>query len=96
MTTVSRARLAVTTTAVAGAASIALFGAGAAWAGPSPFLPGPGAVTKIASTVPANGDVNPYGMAVVQNSAGKLHRGSVLISNFNAKSNLQGTGRTVV
>jgi hypothetical protein len=96
MTKVSKARLAVTTTAVAAATSMAVFGAGAASADPSPFLPGPGGVTKIASTVPQNGDINPYGVAVVQSSAGKLHQGNILISNFNAKSNLQGTGRTIV
>jgi hypothetical protein len=50
----------------------------------------------IASTVPANGDVNPYGIFVVRASMGRLHAGSVLISNFNAKSNEQGTGTTIV
>ena len=38
---------------------------------------------QIASTVPANGDVNPYGVAVVRQSQGKLHSGDVLVSNFN-------------
>jgi hypothetical protein len=46
--------------------------------------------------VPANGDVNPYGMFVVRASMGRLHKGDVLISNFNAKSNEQGTGSTIV
>jgi hypothetical protein len=50
----------------------------------------------IGSTVPANGDINPYGVAVIRHSAGRLHRGSVLISNFNNKANLQGTGTTIV
>ncbi len=50
----------------------------------------------IASTVPANGDVNPYGVAVVPRSTGKLHRGNVLVSNFNNKANVQGTGTTIV
>ena len=40
-------------------------------------------ISTIASTVPANGDVNPYGVAVVSRSQGILHRGSVLVSNFN-------------
>jgi hypothetical protein len=53
-------------------------------------------VSVIASTVPGNGDVNPYGVAVVQHSTGRLHQNSVLISNFNAASNLQGTGTTIV
>jgi len=50
----------------------------------------------IASTVPGNGDVNPYGIFVVRASSGRLHRGDVLVSNFNARSNEQGTGRTIV
>jgi len=53
-------------------------------------------ISTIASTVPGNGDVNPYGVAVVGRSQGILHRGSVLISNFNNKQNLQGTGTTIV
>ena len=53
-------------------------------------------ITPIASTVPANGDVNPYGVAVIPESAGALHEGDVLVSNFNAASNLQGTGTTLV
>jgi len=50
----------------------------------------------IASTVPGNGDVNPYGTVVIQQTQGDLRRGDVLISNFNNKKNLQGTGRTIV
>ena len=50
----------------------------------------------IASTVPGNGDVNPYGTVVIRRTQGDLQRGSVLISNFNNKKNLQGTGRTIV
>jgi hypothetical protein len=50
----------------------------------------------VASTVPRNGDVNPYGVALVGRSRGLLHKGSVLISNFNNSKNLQGTGSTIV
>jgi hypothetical protein len=50
----------------------------------------------IASTIPANGDVNPYGVAVVPRSTGDLYRGDVLVSNFNDKANVQGTGTTIV
>jgi len=57
---------------------------------------GPLTVTPGPSTVPANGDVNPYGVAVVPRSTGKLIKGHVLVSNFNAVSNLQGTGTTIV
>ena len=53
-------------------------------------------IRTIASTVPHNGDINPYGVAVVQSSVGNLVRGDVLVSNFNASSNLQGTGTTIV
>ena len=52
--------------------------------------------TQIASTVPANGDVNPYGVAVVPASAGRLTAGDTLVSNFNDKANVQGTGTTLV
>ena len=53
-------------------------------------------VSVVASTVPGNGDVNPYGVAVVQNTAGSLVAGDILVSNFNDKKNLQGTGTTIV
>ncbi len=53
-------------------------------------------VSFVAGTVPANGDVNPYGVAVVPKSTGKLVQGHVLISNFNNSGNLQGTGTTIV
>lgn len=50
----------------------------------------------VGSTVPHNGDINPYGVAVVQRSIGNLTKGNILVSNFNAKSNFQGTGTTIV
>jgi hypothetical protein len=53
-------------------------------------------VQTIASTVPRNGDVNPYGVAVVPASNGRLTAGDVLVSNFNNHRNLQGTGSTIV
>lgn len=52
-----------------------------------------------ASTVPANGDVNPYGVAFVPAavpSGGALQQGGILVSNFNNAQNLQGTGSTIV
>src|SRR5271154_1490620 len=52
-----------------------------------------------ASTVPANGDQNPYGVAFVPLgflAGGPLPPGDVLVSNFNNGSNLQGTGTTIV
>ncbi len=62
----------------------------------SPFLAGLSHITTVASTVPANGDINPYGVAVVPVSTGALVKDSVLISNFNNSANLQGTGTTIV
>jgi hypothetical protein len=53
-------------------------------------------VTNIASTVPANGDVNPYGITVVPQSTGRLVAGDTLVSNFNNAANSQGTGTTIV
>ena len=53
-------------------------------------------IDTVASTVPANGDVNPYGVAVVPTSIGSLVKGDVLVSNFNNADNLQGTGTTIV
>jgi hypothetical protein len=50
----------------------------------------------IASTVPGNGDINPYGVAVVPQSIGRLRQGDILVSNFNNSSNLQGTGQTIM
>ena len=52
--------------------------------------------SQIASTVPANGDVNPYGVAAVPASAGQLTAGNILVSNYNDKANVQGTGTTIV
>lgn len=65
-------------------------------AAPAAFLDSFSAVSTIGSTVPSNGDVNPYGVAVVPRTTGKLVAGDVLVSNFNAKANTQGTGTTIV
>jgi len=53
-------------------------------------------ITTIASTVPPNGDVNPYGIVVVPATVGNLTQGHILVSNFNDSNNLQGTGTTIV
>jgi hypothetical protein len=67
---------------------------------PTAFIVPLKAFSTVGSTVPANGDVNPYGIAFVPNSIGKLKAGQLLISNFNAKEsakeNGQGTGTTIV
>jgi uncharacterized protein (TIGR03118 family) len=66
----------------------------------APLLPQlPGAATQILNTVPANGDLNPYGVAFVPKGVeggGMLQPGDLLVSNFNSSSNLQGTGSTIV
>jgi hypothetical protein len=54
---------------------------------------------KITSTVPGNGDVNPYGVAFVPEGfpgGGPLKPGDILVSNFNNSGNLQGAGTTIV
>lgn len=56
----------------------------------------PEKLSIVASTVPANGDVNPYGIARVPHSTGSLIEGNILVSNFNNSANLQGTGTTIV
>jgi hypothetical protein len=61
----------------------------------TPYLP---ALPRVVSTIPSNGDVNPYGVAFVTNGfpgGGVLHAGDVLVSNFNNSQNLQGTGTTI-
>jgi hypothetical protein len=61
------------------------------------FLPSP---VRSVSTVPPNGDVNPYGVAFVPGNfligPGPLKHGDILVSNFNNSANLQGTGTTIV
>ncbi len=61
-----------------------------------PFLP---AMVRAVSTVPGNGDVNPYGVAFVPPgfpAGGTINPGDILVSNFNNSMNLQGTGTTIV
>jgi hypothetical protein len=77
------------------AASLSAACAVSAFAAPPNHLNQPG-ISVIASTVPANGDVNPYGIALVPASSGSLVQGNILISNFNSSANLQGTGTTIV
>lgn len=61
-----------------------------------PLLTSLHTLKSVASTVPVNGDINPYGLALVPASAGKLVAGDLLVSNYNAKINVQGTGHTIV
>lgn len=82
-------------TAAAAGVLLALAFAGPAQASGT-FLGPINHITTVASTVPGNGDVNPYGTWVVPTTTGRLHQGWVMVSNFNAASNEQGTGRTLV
>jgi hypothetical protein len=54
---------------------------------------------RIVSTVPPNGDGNPYGVAFVPGgfpAGGLLAPGDILVSNFNDSNGVQGTGTTIV
>jgi hypothetical protein len=55
--------------------------------------------TITASTIPSNGDVNPYGVAFVPRNfpaGGLLNPDDLLVSNFNNNQNIQGTGTTII
>ncbi len=84
------------------AASVAFLATGTAFASSAakPFLKQFHTQTELATTVPkhgpAKGDQNPYGVAVVKRSVGKLVKGDVLVSNFNNGKNQQGTGSSIV
>ncbi|HLG64397.1 MAG TPA: hypothetical protein VKY19_20840 [Ktedonosporobacter sp.] len=91
-----RDRLSLTTFCILlSALSLMVFGSVDAFA-TSGFLGRFHTIKTIASTIPRNDDLNPYGVAVVPHSIGKLVAGDVLVSNFNNKQNLQGTGTTIV
>jgi uncharacterized protein (TIGR03118 family) len=66
----------------------------------APLVPNlPNGAFQTLTTVPPNGDVNPYGVAFVPKdfpSGGAINPGDVLVSNFNNKANQQGTGTTIV
>jgi hypothetical protein len=62
---------------------------------PQSFLPN----IIISSTIPGDGDLNPYGVAFVPPgfpSGGPLAPGDILVSNFNNNNNTQGTGTTII
>jgi hypothetical protein len=96
MLVIRRVLATAVTAAVAVGTGLAMMAPTSASASPAPFIGSFTHLKNIASTVPANGDVNPYGIVVVQHSQGMLHRGDVLVSNFNNMQNLQGTGSTIV
>jgi hypothetical protein len=70
-----------------------------------PFINNFTTVTQGVASAPAAGpeagDQNPYGVAVVPRTVGKLVKGNILVSNFNntgasTTGNLQGTGTSIV
>jgi hypothetical protein len=70
-----------------------------------PFINNFTTVTQGVASAPAAGpeagDQNPYGVAVVPRTVGKLVKGNILVSNFNntgasPTGNLQGTGTSIV
>jgi hypothetical protein len=83
-------------TVVAGTVLAVVAMASQAYGAPGVFVGPLHTTTVLASTVPAGGDVNPYGVAVVPQNHGLLHQGDILVSNFNNAANLQGTGTTIV
>ncbi|MGC1380326.1 MAG: hypothetical protein WA814_04810 [Candidatus Baltobacteraceae bacterium] len=51
----------------------------------------------IGSTVdPVNGGQNPYGLTIAPISSGAFTAGDLVVCNFNGKSNVQGTGKSLV
>ena len=66
----------------------------------APIVPNlPNGAFQTLTTVPSNGDLNPYGVAFVPRgfpTGGALNPGDILVSNFNNSSNLQATGTTIV
>ncbi len=89
-------RVAITLAVVSTGAVLAAPGSAAA----RPFLNQFSKTGVLASTVPASGpaagDQNPYGVAVVGQTVGRLIKGDVLVSNFNNAANQQGTGSSIV
>jgi DNA-binding beta-propeller fold protein YncE len=81
--------------AVAVGLSLLAAAAGAAALQERPFIPR----LVNSSTIPSNGDLNPYGVAFVPEgfpAGGALSPGDVLVSNFNSGGNLQGMGTTII
>jgi hypothetical protein len=89
----NQARTAWTTLALTAAVVLPCLPAGAQ---PKGFLETIKRQSIVTSTVPANGDQNPYAIVVAPVSAGKIQKDDVLVDNFNDKNNLQGLGTTIV
>ena len=68
----------------------------AAGAASDGYLSGIHRFTTLTSTVPDNGDQNPYAVVVAPVSAGSVLKDDVLVTNFNDHNNLQGLGSTIM
>lgn len=75
------------------AAAVAIGGAAPEKAG---FLTGIHRHALLTSSIPANGDENPYSLVVAPVTAGAIKKGDVLFDNFNNRKNFQGTGTTIM
>jgi hypothetical protein len=77
------------------AAGLVIFLAPVAQADDDAFIPR----AIVSSTIPTNGDLNPYGIAFVPAgfpAGGSITPGDLLVSNFNDINNLQGRGTTII
>jgi hypothetical protein len=63
---------------------------------PASFLDSIHRQTVLSTTVPENGDQNPYAIVVAPGPAGSIQKDDVLVDNFNNDGNLQGLGTTIV
>ncbi len=81
---------------VGGMASAIAMMAPPALADGATFLEGLHNQIAVASTIPQNGDLNPYAIVVAPAAAGRIQRGDVLVGNFNDRNNLQGLGTTII
>jgi hypothetical protein len=70
--------------------------AGAAQAQEKGFLETLKRQAPLISTVPDNGDQNPYAIVVAPVAAGRIEKDDVLVGNFNNAKNYQGTGSTIM
>ena len=92
MTSISTSRLAAGMALFLGLLATSM----AASAEPKGFLETIHKHKTMASSVPDNGDVNPYAVVIAPVSSGAIEKDDVLIDNFNNISNLQGTGTTII
>jgi hypothetical protein len=76
--------------------ALALASPAAAQAADPAFLAGLKHHVLLTSTVPENGDQNPYALINAPVSAGSIQKNDVLVDNFNNSGNLQGTGTTII